>query len=773
MSENRVAVLGYQDLAIRNGCGMKRGWSVLIQQMLTVAVMVLATVSFAVRAIAQVPGPESFAQEPRTPLELWSAIDYLCRTGQSAKAVPYLDKFIKSQPSDENLVEIRDRFGIGSILRLTDDPATRRFAEPITGKLADAAQRYATQPDRLARFIASLTGTPAEQDFAVARLREAGPHAVPPLVEALKRAGITPDEHALLVHNIGRLDSSAVPPLLAVLDSGDAGLGTDSATALGHIGDPRAVPFLTYPASTVEVAPSVREAAQAAIARLTGRPFGAQPRAPSIVLTDAAWQFHRHQVEFPGDPVAVWEWDKDRRIPVPRPMTRSEAERHLGLRLAREATRLQPQDLQARTALTSLAIDDAIKRVGFKAFPARDQATHADAIKAGPSVLTEVLHTATADGKDELAAAAASALGQITDWGQLARDGRPHPLVDALASPGARTQFAAARALVNIAPTQPFPGASRVVPTLARFLTSQSLPRAVVIDRNPSRGSQLAGSLRALGYETVMETSGDQGFQAAAETADVDLVLVSHALDHGTSWGLIDTLTNLKSDARTADLPIYVYGPLNLEINRPNIPRDFPGVKYLVQPMDPATLEKLIGGRPSRFSDADRNGCSQEAAGLLARIAAQPKGSFTADLAAAEPALATALSQPGTSMAAAAALGDVPNAEAQQSLADVILDPSRSMELRRISAERVAHSIKRFGPLVSADQETQIAARSGAEADPQLRSAMQAVVQALRVTAHPAARTTQPIPAAGITVPTSSVLPASAARTTAPRNAQP
>ena len=92
------------------------------------------------------------------------------------------------------------------------------------------------------------------------------------------------------MRNIGRLDRSAVPPLLAVLDSGDAGLAADAATALGHIGDPRAVPFLTYPASAVEFAPAVREAAQAAIGRLTGRPFVAQPRAPAQVLTDAAWQ---------------------------------------------------------------------------------------------------------------------------------------------------------------------------------------------------------------------------------------------------------------------------------------------------------------------------------------------------------------------------------------------------------------------------------------------------------------------------------------------------
>ena len=87
------------------------------------------------------------------------------------------------------MIEIRDQFGVGSILRLADDPATAKFAEPIADKLMVAARRYATQPDRLTRFVAALTGTPGEQDYAVARLKEAGPLAVPVLVEALEPSG--------------------------------------------------------------------------------------------------------------------------------------------------------------------------------------------------------------------------------------------------------------------------------------------------------------------------------------------------------------------------------------------------------------------------------------------------------------------------------------------------------------------------------------------------------------------------------------------------------
>src|SRR5947209_4919420 len=67
---------------------------------------------------AQPPGPELFAREPRTPLELWEAADYLIRTGQAQKAVPYLDRLQKSQPDDPAWIAIRDRYGPGSFLRL-------------------------------------------------------------------------------------------------------------------------------------------------------------------------------------------------------------------------------------------------------------------------------------------------------------------------------------------------------------------------------------------------------------------------------------------------------------------------------------------------------------------------------------------------------------------------------------------------------------------------------------------------------------------------------
>ena len=82
------------------------------------------------------------------------------------------------------------------------------------------------------------------------------------------------------MHSIGQLDRSALPPLIAVLASPDQALAGDAATALGMIGDKRAIPHLTALAALPDSSPNVRTAAKDAIVRLTGQPFEQQIRNP-------------------------------------------------------------------------------------------------------------------------------------------------------------------------------------------------------------------------------------------------------------------------------------------------------------------------------------------------------------------------------------------------------------------------------------------------------------------------------------------------------------
>ena len=687
--------------------------------------------------------PRIYAPDPKTPLEFWDAADYLVRTGQAAQAVPYLNSFLKANPDDATLLEIRDRHGVGSILRLEDDPATRPFARPIADRLAVATRRNATRPERIERSIAALTKTREEQDYAVERLRDAGSYAVPALVRALGSAGLSADDRASIIRNMGRLDRSAVPALIAALDSKDPRLAANVADVLGRIGDPRAIPHLTFPAAHGEPRSPVRAASRRAIASLTGRPFEAQPRSPVRVLIDEARKYHVHAVNFPGDSVLIWAWDEARNAPAPRQVSRSEAEAFFGLRLAREALQLDPTSRAAQALSVSLALDKAVERVGFAAFPTSDPSNAlATATAAGPDVLSDVLEQAVADGKTDHAAVAATALGQVTDRNRLAGGGPPHPLVGALWAPGRRVQFAAARALVTLDPRGPFPGSSRVVPVLARFVTNQAPPKAVIIDGNVNRASQLAGFLKSLGYEPQVAETGDRGFRLASESADVELILIDPHFVQG-HWRLVDTLGNLRADARTAAIPTFVVGPRNVGIRLDDLFARFPGVKYLVTPTNADILARQLGGRSVPMPEAERTSNAREAAALLATLASRAVSPFEADLSAAEPALALALNSAETSRSATVALGEIPVVAAQQGLADVVLDPSKPAPLRLSAATQLARSIQRFGPLVAADQEAKLVAAHDGESDPVLRTALATALGALRPHAAAAGRRLQ------------------------------
>jgi len=675
-------------------------------------------------ALAQAPGRGDFSREPTTPLETWEVADYLLRIGQPAQAAPYVKRFLDAKPDDATLLQVRDTYGVGTVLRLSDDPSTRPYARPMVDLLAAAAVRNSTDPARIERFIANLSKSREEQAYAVARLREAGPFAIPPLVRELSRAGLDGAARTPLAENLGRLDRRAVPALIATLDSDDAKLVADVARALGNIGDPRAIPALTYIAARRNPESAARPQVFEAIGRLTGRPFGSQARTPVRVLADEARLYQMHGVRFPGDPIVLWLWDDASGVPAPRSVSVRDAEGLLGLRAAREALEIDPTDVEAQVTLVGLALDHD---------PAGSQAA---ALAAGPEILGRVVRRAIADGRSDLAASATSLLGRVVDRDALHVEGRPSPLVDALYAPDRRVQFAAAEALVRLDPRRPFAGSSRLVPVLSRFVAAQASPRSLVVDGNAQRGNQVAGYLRELGYDAQVATKGAEAFALAAASADVELIVVDpHFIDD--PWKLPDLLGNLKADSRTAGIPVLLVGPLDLRDRLAPALESFPGAKFVITPTETALfkgqINRAIGSMGVRpLSAAERSDYAKRAAGVLAEVARRPGSPFEADLAAAEPALATALNGPVAPAEAASVLADIPGPDAQRSLADAALDSSRAVSSRTVAAENLARHVRRFGPRLAGGQENRLVGELKTEADPALRDALAAVVGALR-----------------------------------------
>lgn len=888
---------------------------------------------------AQAPGRESFAIEPKTPEELWGSIDYLVRAGHPDQAVPYLKRFLRTKPTDELLLSIRDRYGSGSILRLDEYDETKPYAIPLFNLLVEASRRNALRPDRIERFVEELSKSKPEQDYAIEKLRESGSYAVPAIVRALKRPGLSSERRAAIAYNMGRLDRGAVPALLATLDAPDETIVADAADALGFIGDPRAIPDLTYLAADPSTTDVVRSTVERSLKRLTGRSFSNQVKAPVRVLDDEARKYLRHVYSFPGNRVVVWTWRKGEG-PSPSVVDGKEAEAILGLKAARRALALEPSDLDAQATFAALTLRQAVDRVGLLAFEANPAASDpialATVLESGPRVLETVLRRALADRQADLAAATALVLSRVTDRNSLTTAERPSPLLEALSSPDRRVQFAAARALVEMQPSRPFPGSSRVVPTLAWFIGDPSAPKAVVIDGNLDRGNRLSAGLRGLGIESLLTARGDDGFRLASSTADVEAVFIEPTAIQG-AWNLLDILTNLRADARTAGLPIFIlrpdpadvdpvlregplrpqreiepnddlvhaspivfspvaegrarligqltdadrrgdyfrlgplkpgtvfsgilalpesssirldqtdfwlerevrhgskprltgmlikaadptgridyvvpgtpepeppknktraikspfaevtddddpranegpaiYGDYFLRVKGKNVNRErgsdptytislfvmdpanpppprpaaiqqrleilaerFPRVQMIAGSNDPNLMKLQIDRAFSRMgrrslSEAERTTYARQAAGLLAYLAGRPGTPFDADLPRASANLSIALNSPAVGMAASLALGDVPGPEAQRSLADVALDPGKPIELRLSAAGQATRSIQRFGPLLSDDQERRLVEELDRETDPNVRTALSALMGALRPSA--------------------------------------
>jgi hypothetical protein len=101
-------------------------------------------------------------------------------------------------------------------------------------------------------------------------------------------------------------------------------------------------------------------------------------------------------------------------------------------------------------------------------------------------------------------------------------------------------------------------------------------------------------------------------------------------------------------------------------------------------------------------------------------------------------------------------MGDVAGINAQRGLADTLLDGSKSSQLRISAAVQLAKSIQRFGRLVSDRQETRLLAAFDQERDLGMRTALAAIIGALRPQPGPVGarlQQYQPVPSQPVPAP--------------------
>lgn len=644
---------------------------------------------------------------PQTPAELMQAVVALVQLDRLDAAKPLLQRLLNAKPDATASADLIHRFGSATLFQLADDPRLQPEGAQIARQVLGAAAAAAHDPARLAAAVQKLASPSVDvQREALATLHDGGPYSVPPLLAAL----IDPVQaaiHSLAEGAVVSLGTDAIKPLAAVLIDNDPARVVEAIRLLAAIGDKGAAIYLLAPCFAADSPPAVRQAASEALQQLLGT-SGNAADAATLLAREARAYLDGQRVIGPDDGfnAAVWNWDTaTKRFVVSSYRTKWTAT-FVALSLAGDLLRLDPNSIEARRLFLVSLLETAVYRVGLDApLPTGPRSECAIAARFGPAAISDTIAQALSTGHPAAVQAAARVLQQIGDARILLADGpKPCPLVAALRSDYRRVRFAAAAAIMSFHPRQPFPGSSYLTDAAADLASSTGRRRAVIGFPTTPTAQQLAGLAAASGYEPQTANLGFGVFDAATQSADTEIVLVSGRIARPDAFDLIQ---QLRGDPRTALLPVCVMGELAdypLQVKRFATE---PKVFVVLRPEKPAEMAAAMAKGTQLSGDeiippALRLRDAIIALDWLAEMALEPPEVF--DVRRYEPVVSRALYFPPTAPRAAAVLARLGTHSSQVALVDLASVAVQPLEVRQAAATAFAESVRRFGLRLTASE---------------------------------------------------------------------
>jgi CheY-like chemotaxis protein len=658
---------------------------------------------------------------------LWQVIERDLAYGVVDEAAKHLQDLLgREDLSGEKLLDLREKFGAGLIIKLQRHPELAEQAKPLLEMLTKASQARASDAKRIQYFISKLDDSASERDYAIEQLNRSGPLAVPYYIEAIREKSVHPDS---LLKGLLALPHSAWEPVAAALESDIESLQSLMLDVLVTLGEPRAAESMQVIAGSSDYSAPLRDKARQAISLVEKKPVD-RLGSPVARLVEIARKYDEHDSGLgdPTDPFTLWQWQDDNVVATP--MTVSDAEEYLGLRAAQQALRLDPQNNSAKVVFLKLALETSTLRGGIdRPLPLVAEGSLETSVAAGPELLLSALQESIHEHRPALALSAVRALGDVASPATVAGDPeRPSPLVQALDFPNSRVRFEAATTALSIHANQSFSQADRVVATLAQAIDPSQNPTAMVMDDDLARGQNVGSLLQQLGYDSAAAVTGTDGYAQAKKSGLIELFVIDSEIREP---GLLDVISTLEKDGRTAGIPVVVIAREPLGDFLSDRLKLFSHVAVLPPIADPAKwAEALAMELPDRalapWTPEERQSRRSIALDWLVRLA---RGELPyVDVQPAIEPLTRILNDEELASRAAEALSYLPNAQAQKSLAAVALDSSLPASTRSASARGLARNMARgTNALPQADIE-QFAKSLDGETDPELRRGLAAVV---------------------------------------------
>lgn len=716
----------------------------------TACVVWLLAHSTSLHAQPQPPAPAKFVREPepsplliepKTPEESFAAALLMVDLARLDLARKYLEQFEASSPDEAMLLKLRDKHGTGDFLKMARIKDLQPLSTELLDRLNVASRKQAEDPAFVDGLIEKLGQDPTQRELAIIELRNAGPRAVPQIIRQMSKPAMAGKQDSLVLALI-RMGRQIVPPLLGAMDSPQERIRAAVIGILATLEAKESVPHLWFPAFSEEQPLGVRVAANQALAKLiTGSPDKFE-RITSIAasnelrrLSKLLFQDSGILPRDDGGTVTIWGWDEAEQTVVARTYPPEIASMLLSARFASQSLALSPNQPQPqRQYLASLLALEVLQNGWDKPREPLPGTAMYLAVTAGEATVADVLADALAADQPATALAALDVLSQIGTREQLlAQKGVKSPIQAALNSADPRIQFAAAVAVLRIEPRSSFPNASRVVAILSRTLTDPGKARAIIIDADTGRSSSTAGYLGELGYESILATTGREGFERAVSSAGVEVILV-HA--NCIRWDLTQTLTNLRADSRTASVPIAVYGA---EETRDRITRLIARSKPAVFISESSTssdfqrqFAPLTQSRKSPPLTAQERAQQKGIAAYWFASMANSRNAGIFDISTAEKDLALVAEDPEVGANALVALSAISSGSSQRTLARTAMNPQQDPTLRQTAAAQLGFHIQRFGLLLTKAEVAEVHTAWNAADNPAVKSALAAVMGALR-----------------------------------------
>ncbi|MBI1903333.1 MAG: hypothetical protein HYS13_19705, partial [Planctomycetia bacterium] len=540
--------------------------------MAAAAALALGSVSLARDNAAQPPAPaaqqpppppaitdplvrEVLATNPTAPEDLVVAIRTLINLKHAAVARPYAKALLDAPMDDEAMFKLVQKLGSSPLMQMAAARDVQPEGRDAARKILEGAERYATDPNRLAGLIEQLKD-PAERvrERAIGQLRYGGAAAASALLGVLADAARAP-EHRTAQQALVELESNATGPLLGALQSDDAALKVHAAAVLAALEVRDAIPWLLGPAHSEQGADETRRAASAAIARLVGR---SPSREEAIaLLRQFALKYYRGGRPGLADStgqVLIWDWDAEKKQSVQRLMPAEDAGWLYAYRLSRDLYALAPEDAAARRMyLASLLQFESYRQGLDKPLPEGPGGVREAAAALGGAAVLDVMGDSMAAGRIPAATACARLLADLGSADLLYERGETAAIVRAAQHPDRRLRFAALETIIKWDPKKPYAGSADVAASLAFLAASNGKLQAVLVDTLPGSSSRLAGFLAELDYDPKVVGTGRDLVKQAIASPDVGLVIVDARL---AGVGADQIVQQLRTDSRTAAVPI-------------------------------------------------------------------------------------------------------------------------------------------------------------------------------------------------------------------------